>query len=115
MKRAERRLSKQRVGAVREGADGMLAYAIALQRAIEIHCAGEVVPEEIARECPWCAHKLNEKLRAQPPEESRRESWCRVDVKYLVGITEGRAKVVPAEVFAGQPQSHATKGQGEKV
>ena len=34
-------------------------YSIALQRAIERHCAGELVPEEIAKLCPYHAQKLN--------------------------------------------------------
>lgn len=34
-------------------------YSIALQRAIERHCAGELVPEEIAKLCPHHAQKLN--------------------------------------------------------
>lgn len=40
-------------------------YAIALQRAIEYHCKGKVVPDEIARECPYHAEMLNKNLAAQ--------------------------------------------------
>jgi hypothetical protein len=36
-----------------------IGYSIALQRAIERHCAGELVPEEIAKLCPHHAQKLN--------------------------------------------------------
>ena len=34
-------------------------YIVALQRAIESHCKGKVVPEAVARECPHHAGLLN--------------------------------------------------------
>lgn len=36
-------------------------YAIALQRAIEHHCRGQLVPPHIATECPHHAAMLNER------------------------------------------------------
>jgi hypothetical protein len=40
----------------------MTAYAIALQRAIEHHCRGKQVPEDIAKHCPYHAKMLNQNL-----------------------------------------------------
>lgn len=47
-------------------ADG---YAIALQRAIEAHCRGEVVPDDVAALCPHHAGKLNAAL--SPPQHTK--------------------------------------------
>jgi len=46
-----------------------VTYAIALQRAIEIHCKGEIVPESVSVLCPHHAAKLNATLPAQPVQE----------------------------------------------
>ena len=40
----------------------ILDYSIALQRAIEYHCAGKIVPDEISKQCPHHAKKLNDSL-----------------------------------------------------
>jgi len=37
-------------------------YSIALQRAVEYHCKGKLVPEYIAKECPHHAAMLNRHL-----------------------------------------------------
>jgi hypothetical protein len=37
-------------------------YAVALQKAIEAHCRGEVIVGDTAKECPHHAKKLNETL-----------------------------------------------------
>ena len=42
--------------------DEMSDYAIALQRAIEYHCKGQVVPERIGKEFPYHAKMLNRDL-----------------------------------------------------
>jgi len=44
-----------------------VTYAIALQRAIESHCKGEIVPESVSVLCPHHAAKLNAALPAQEP------------------------------------------------
>ena len=44
-------------------------YALALQRAIEAHCRGEVVAAGVAVLCPHHAGKLNAALTTQPPKE----------------------------------------------
>lgn len=71
-----------------KGVDG---YAIALQRAIEHHCRGKLVPEMIASDCPHHAKMLNESLAPSPVEkadyvmvpsdtvERRAEEWRRLD------------------------------------
>jgi len=47
-----------------EGADRMttvdIEYAISLQRAIEYHCHGELVPPVVAKGCPHHAKMLND-------------------------------------------------------
>ena len=40
-----------------------LEYAIALQRAIEYRCRGQVVPDSIAKDCPHHAEMLDANLR----------------------------------------------------
>ena len=40
----------------------ILNYSIALQRAIEYHCAGKIVPDKISKQCPYHAKKLNDFL-----------------------------------------------------
>ena len=44
-------------------------YAQALQRAIEHHCKGMIVPPEIAEKCPHHAEKLNRHLIENAPEQ----------------------------------------------
>ena len=41
----------------------ILDYSIALQRAIEYHCAGKIVTDEISKQCPYHAKKLNNSLK----------------------------------------------------
>lgn len=41
-----------------------LRYSIALQKAIEHHCNGQVIPEKIASQCPHHAKMLNGRLLA---------------------------------------------------
>ena len=45
-----------------------IRYAIGLQRAIEYHCRGEIVPERVAEGCPYHAAKLNERLKVVTSE-----------------------------------------------
>lgn len=45
-----------------EKLDRKSRYAIALQRAIEHHCRGKLIPEEIGKFCPHHAKMLNERL-----------------------------------------------------
>ena len=40
-------------------------YSIALQRAVEYHCKGKLIPEYIAKECPHHAAMLNRHLTNQ--------------------------------------------------
>ena len=48
--------------------DGPVTYYLALHRAIEAHCSGKMVGEEIAAVCPVHAKMLNEALKhSRPP------------------------------------------------
>lgn len=44
-------------------------YAVALQRAIEYHCRGEIVPEFVANDCPHHARRLNDALNSPPADK----------------------------------------------
>lgn len=48
-----------------------LTYIINLQRAIEYHCMGLLVPDDVMSECPHHAEMLNLQLYRQQQQESR--------------------------------------------
>jgi hypothetical protein len=56
-------LARLQLSAKREAAD--MEYIIALQRAIEYHSKGKVVPAEIAEKCPHHADMLNAALKGE--------------------------------------------------
>lgn len=69
--------SEDRVGI----ASRMTDYAVALQRAIECHCRGEIVPECVAEKCPHHAELLNyhfaeEKQVRQPRDSGTHWDGC---------------------------------------
>lgn len=41
---------------------GWYSYATALQRAIEYHCNGKIIPESVLQHCYHHANMLNDKL-----------------------------------------------------
>jgi len=47
-------------------------YAVALQHAIEAHCRGEIVPQEIAKDCRHHAGILDLDLLSRRPKEKRK-------------------------------------------
>lgn len=47
--------------------DGQVTYSIALQRAIEYHCDGKIVPKVIADECPHHAKMMNARVSGSDP------------------------------------------------
>ncbi len=53
-------------GADRANLDKQIEYTVALQRAIEHHCRGAIVPPDLAAECPNHAEMLNARLAAAP-------------------------------------------------
>lgn len=59
--------------------DELRAYAAALQRAIEHHCRGLLVPDDIAQECPLHAKKLNGALCVEARQDVRRYRHLRAD------------------------------------
>lgn len=59
-------------------AQKQLPYAIALQRAIEHHCAGEEVPEWVAVDCPHHAKMLNERVGQLQQVREERDGFKQV-------------------------------------
>ena len=53
-------------------------YTIALQRSIEYHCKGKIVPDEIARVCPHHAEMLNKHLVAAQQSVQRTAIACAI-------------------------------------
>ena len=45
-----------------------IRYGIDLQRAIEYHCRGEMVPDRVAEGCPYHAAMLNARLQTVKSE-----------------------------------------------
>jgi len=56
-------------------------YSIALQRAIEHHCNGKIIPDAIAMECPFHVKKLDSDLSA-----SRLEGAKEMKERIIAGI-----------------------------
>lgn len=61
----ERNNSVDQIATLESALARSIDYSIALQRAIEHHCRGSEVPDQIAIACPHHAKMLNDRMKAQ--------------------------------------------------